>query len=304
MNGILIIDKPKGITSRDVVNKVINKFNTKKVGHTGTLDPLATGVLVVCIGKSTKLVNELTSTDKEYIASVKLGIKTDTLDSMGSVLFSEDVIKTKEEIKSVLNSFIGSYEQEVPMYSAVKINGKKLYEYAREGINIELPKRKVEIKEIELLDEVEYKDNKTLFKFRCVVSKGTYIRSLINDIAYKLDTIGIMTNLRRVRQGIFKIEDSVKLEDVTINNLKSIIDILPYKKVEITDNIRKKILNGAMVDNIYNTDTVLFMENNEAVALYKISNDKNKLKSYIMFKGGNLWHLLLWLLEWVADLED
>ena len=286
MNGILIIDKPKGITSRDVVNNVIKIFNTKKVGHTGTLDPLATGVLVVCVGKATKLVSELTSTDKEYIASVTLGIKTDTLDSMGSVLFSEDAIKAKEEIINVLNSFIGSYEQEVPIYSAVKINGKKLYEYAREGIDIELPKRKVEIKEIELLDDIEYKDNKTMFKFRCVVSKGTYIRSLINDIAYRLDTIGIMTNLRRTRQGNFKIEDSVKLEDLTINNLKSIIDTLPYKKVEITDDIRKKVLNGALVDNIYNEDTVLFIENNEAVALYKMSNDKNKLKSYIMFKGG------------------
>ena len=286
MNGILIIDKPKGITSRDVVNNVIKIFNTKKVGHTGTLDPLATGVLVVCVGKATKLVSELTSTDKEYIASVTLGIKTDTLDSMGSVLFSEDAIKAKEEIINVLNSFIGSYEQEVPIYSAVKINGKKLYEYAREGIDIELPKRKVEIKEIELLDDIEYKDNKTMFKFRCVVSKGTYIRSLINDIAYRLDTIGIMTNLRRTRQGNFKIEDSVKLEDLTINNLKSIIDTLPYKKVEITDDIRKKVLNGAMVDNIYNEDIVLFTLNNEAVALYKISNDKNKLKSYIMFKGG------------------
>ena len=154
MNGILIIDKPKGITSRDVVNNVIKIFNTKKVGHTGTLDPLATGVLVVCVGKATKLVSELTSTDKEYIASVTLGIKTDTLDSMGSVLFSEDAIKAKEEIINVLNSFIGSYEQEVPIYSAVKINGKKLYEYAREGIDIELPKRKVEIKEIELLDDI------------------------------------------------------------------------------------------------------------------------------------------------------
>ena len=286
MNGILIIDKPKGITSRDVVNNIIKVFNTKKVGHTGTLDPLATGVLVVCVGKATKLVNELTSTDKEYIASVKLGIKTDTLDSMGSVLFSEDAIKTKEEIINVLNSFKGSYEQEVPIYSAVKINGKKLYEYAREGTSIELPKRKVEIKEIELLDDIEYKDNKTMFKFRCVVSKGTYIRSLINDIAYRLDTIGIMTNLRRTRQGNFKIEDSVKLEDLTIKNLKSIIDTLPYKKVEITDDIRKKVLNGALVDNIYNEDTVLFIENNEAVALYKMSNDKNKLKSYIMFKGG------------------
>ena len=288
MNGILIIDKPKGITSRDVVNNVIKIFNTKKVGHTGTLDPLATGVLVVCVGKATKLVSELTSTDKEYIASVTLGIKTDTLDSMGSILFNEDAIKAKEEIKDVLNSFIGSYEQEVPIYSAVKINGRKLYEYAREGKEIELPKRNVEIKEIELLDDVEYNDNKTMFKFRCVVSKGTYIRSLINDIAYRLDTIGIMTNLRRTRQGNFKIEDSVKLEDLTINNLKSIIDTLPYKKVEITDDIRKKVLNGALVDNIYNEDTVLFIENNEAVALYKMSNDKNKLKSYIMFKGGNL----------------
>ena len=286
MNGILIIDKPKGITSRDVVNNVIKIFNTKKVGHTGTLDPLATGVLVVCVGKATKLVSELTSTDKEYIASVTLGIKTDTLDSMGSILFNEDAIKAKEEIKDVLNSFIGSYEQEVPIYSAVKINGRKLYEYAREGKEIELPKRNVEIKEIELLDDVEYNDNKTMFKFRCVVSKGTYIRSLINDIAYRLDTIGIMTNLRRTRQGNFKIEDSVKLEDLTINNLKSIIDTLPYKKVEITDDIRKKVLNGALVDNIYNEDTVLFIENNEAVALYKMSNDKNKLKSYIMFKGG------------------
>ena len=214
VNGILIIDKPKNITSRDVVNEVVKKFNIKKVGHTGTLDPLATGVLVICIGKATKLVNELTSTDKEYIASVTLGTKTDTLDSMGSILFEEEVSKTKEEIIDVLNSFKGSYEQEVPIYSAVKRNGKKLYEYAREGIDIELPKRTVEIKEIELINDVEYKNNKTMFKFKCTVSKGTYIRSLISDIADRLDTIGIMTNLRRIRQGSFKIEDSIKIEDI------------------------------------------------------------------------------------------
>ncbi len=286
MNGILIIDKPKGITSRDVVDKVVKKYNTKKVGHTGTLDPLATGVLVICVGRATKLVSELTSTEKEYIASVKLGVKTDTIDSMGSILFEEDSIKTKEEIENALNSFKGSYDQEVPIYSAVKINGKKLYEYAREGTKIELPKRKVEIKEIELIDNIEYKDNKTLFKFRCVVSKGTYIRSLINDIALRLDTIGIMTNLRRIRQGDFKIEDSIKLDDISDNSLRDIIDILPYKKIEITDDIRKKVLNGALIDNIYNEETILFIENNEAVALYKISKEKDKLKSYIMFKGG------------------
>ena len=288
MNGILIIDKPKNITSRDVVNEVVKKFNTKKVGHTGTLDPLATGVLVVCVGKATKLVNELTSTEKEYIASVCLGIKTDTLDSMGSVLFEEDVTKTKEEIIKVLNSFKGKYNQEVPIYSAVKIDGKKLYEYAREGINIDLPKREVEIKDIELIGDIEYKNNKTNFKFRCVVSKGTYIRSLINDIATELDTIGIMANLRRIRQGSFKIEDSIKLEDINTSNLKSILEILPYKKVELSDDIRKKEVNGALVDNIYNEDKILFIENNEAIALYKISDDKNKLKSYIMFKGGEL----------------
>ena len=286
MNGIFIIDKPKGITSRDVVNEIIKKVGTKKVGHTGTLDPLATGVLVVCVGKATKLVNELTSEDKEYIASVTLGIKTDTLDSMGSILFEEDVIKSKEEIIDVLNSFKGIYDQEVPIYSAVKINGKKLYEYAREGINIELPKREIEVKDIELIDNIEYKNNKTIFKFKCKVSKGTYIRSLINDIAAKLDTIGIMTNLRRIRQGDFKIEDSVKLDDININDLKNIIDILPYKKVELTDDIRKKVLNGALIDNIYNEDKILFIENNEVIALYKTIDDKSKLKSYIMFRGG------------------
>ena len=287
VNGILIVDKPKNITSRDVVNEVVKKFNIKKVGHTGTLDPLATGVLVICLGKATKLVNELTSTDKEYIASVTLGIKTDTLDSMGSILFEEEVSKTKEEIIDVLNSFKGSYEQEVPIYSAVKRNGKKLYEYAREGIDIELPKRTVEIKKIELIDDIEYKNNKTMFKFKCTVSKGTYIRSLINDIATRLDTIGIMTNLRRIRQGSFKIEDSIKIEDINENNIRSIIDVLPYKKIEITDDIRKKVVNGALVDNIYNEDKVLFTLENEAVALYKIcDSDKSKLKSYIMFKGG------------------
>jgi len=286
MNRILIIDKPKGITSRDVVNEVIKKLGTKKVGHTGTLDPLATGVLVVCVGKATKLVDELTSKDKEYIASVTLGIKTDTFDSMGSVLFEEDVVKTKEEIIDVLNSFKGKYDQEVPIYSAVKINGKKLYEYAREGIDIKLPKREVEIKNIELIGDIEYKNNKTMFKFKCKVSKGTYIRSLISDIATKLDTIGIMTNLRRISQGDFKIEDSVKLEDITTNDIKSIIDILPYKKIQISDDIRKKVLNGALIDNIYNEDKVLFIVDNEAIALYKITSDKDKLKSYIMFKGG------------------
>jgi len=287
MNGILIIDKAKGITSRDVVNNIVKKFHTKKVGHTGTLDPIATGVLIVCVGSATKLVDELTCNDKEYIASVELGTNTDTLDNTGKILSEERSIKTKEEIINVLNSFKGKYMQEVPIYSAVKINGKKLYEYARENIDIKLPKREVEIKNIELIDDIEHINNKTIFKFKCSVSKGTYIRSLIRDIADRLNTIGIMTNLRRTRQGKFKIEDALKIENISEKNLINILEVLDYKKIELTDNIRKQVLNGAIIENIYNRDEVLFIKDNEAIVLYKkYDKDSTKLKPYKMFKGG------------------
>jgi len=287
MNGILIIDKPKDITSRDVVNSVVKRFNTKKVGHTGTLDPIATGVLVVCVGSATKLVDELTSNDKEYIASVELGTLTDTLDNTGNIISEENCIKTKEDIINVLNSFKGKYMQEVPIYSAVKINGKKLYEYARENIDVELPKREVEISNIELVSDIEYKGNKTCFKFKCSVSKGTYIRSLIRDIATKLNTVGIMTDLRRIRQGKFDIKDSITIYNINENNLINIVDVLDYKKIELTSNKEKEVLNGAIIDNIYNNDEVLFIKDSEAIALYKkYDKDDKKLKPYKMFKGG------------------
>lgn len=284
MNGVVIVDKPKGMTSRDVVNIVSKKYSTKKVGHTGTLDPIATGVLVLCIGKATKLVSRLTSLEKEYIATVILGEGTDTLDITGNIIDDKICIKTQKEIEEVLKSFIGSYNQEVPKYSAVKINGKKLYEYAREDKNVILPKRIVHIKSIELLGDVTYKNNKTIFSFKCVVSKGTYIRSLIRDIAQRLNTVGIMSDLRRVKQGSFDIKNSVKLENLSNDDIISIRNILNVKKVKLTSDIRKKILNGAPVDNIYNEDEVLFVDEDE-IALYK-SKD-NKLISEIMFKGGN-----------------
>lgn len=287
MNGILIIDKPKDITSRDVVNSVVKKLHTKKVGHTGTLDPIATGVLVICVGNATKLVSDLTCNDKEYIASVCLGINTDTLDNTGNILVEENSIKTKEEIVNILDSIKGKYLQEVPSYSAVKINGKKLYEYARENIEVKLPKREVEIKSIELISDIEYTNNKTLFKFKCSVSKGTYIRSLIRDIASRLNTVGIMTDLRRVRQGKFKIDNAISLDDVCENRLIDIVDILDCKKVELDTNIEKQVLNGAIIDSIYNCDEVLFIKNSQAIALYrKYDKDNNKLRPYKMFKGG------------------
>ena len=286
-SGIILVDKEKNMTSFDVVNQISNLFGIKRVGHTGTLDPIATGVLVICVGSATKLVDELTSNDKEYIASVELGTLTDTLDNTGKILKEEIITKTKKEILDVLNSFKGKYLQEVPIYSAVKIKGKKLYEYARENIEIELPKREVEITDIELIETIEYKNNKTYFKFKCSVSKGTYIRSLIRDIANKLNTIGIMTDLRRIRQGKFKIEDSILLDNINRNSLINTIDILDYKKVELTSDIEKQVLNGAIINNIYNSDKVLFISNNEAIALYKkYDKDDKKLKPYKMFKGG------------------
>jgi len=279
MDGIIIVDKPKDYTSRDIVNIISKKLHTKKVGHTGTLDPNATGVLVLCIGKATKLVDLLTSTYKEYIAEVTLGIKTDTLDSMGIVLEKKDVSINNTDILKALDNFKGKYMQEVPLYSAVKINGMKLYEYARNDIHVELPKREVEIKEIELLNIAN-----NIFTFRTVVSKGTYIRSLVKDICTSLNTIGMMSNLRRVKQGTFDIKDAYTLDDILNDNFKimSIEDALSnIYKVDMNDELYKKVSNGVKLDNIYNKDMVLFKYNGTVVALYK--NDNNILKMYKMF---------------------
>ena len=280
MNGIAIINKKQGLTSRDVVNQISKKLNIKKVGHTGTLDPLATGVLVVCIGKATKLVDVLTDLDKEYEAGVCLGIETDTLDITGNVLREENVIKNEEEITNTLNSFVGEYDQEVPIYSAVKINGKKLYEYARENIPVELPKRKVKIHNISLTSDVIYKNNKVYFSFKVKVSKGTYIRSLIRDIADKLNTIGTMTSLVRTKQGHFDIRNSTDIDNLKIININECLK--NYFTVITDDKLYKLVTNGVKLKNLYNENIVFFKDkNNNPLALYKLED--NILKLWKMF---------------------
>ena len=282
MDGIIIIDKPKGYTSRDVVNVISKKFNTKKVGHTGTLDPLATGVLVVALGKATKLVDEITCYDKEYIASVKIGILTDTLDVTGKIIEAKKCVVKKEDLVKTINSFLGFYDQTVPIYSAVKVGGKKLYNYARENKDFSLPKRKVEVKKIELLEF-----NSETYKFKVSVSKGTYIRSLIKDINDKLGIIGVMTDLRRTKQGSFNIKDAYTLDDIENNNynLLSINDVLTdIKKVVIDDTLYKKIKNGSLINNCYNIDKIAFIYNDDLVAIYKTyEKDKKLMKPCKMF---------------------
>jgi tRNA pseudouridine55 synthase len=275
MNGIIVVNKEKNLTSRDVVNKICHIFNTKKVGHTGTLDPMATGVLVVALGSSLKIVDHITSLDKEYIAKVKLGINTDTLDVTGTTLETREANVTNEDIDRVLKEFPQDYDMEVPIYSAVKVNGKKLYEYARNNIPVELPHHQVKIYSLERISDI--KDNS--FYIKCHVSKGTYIRSLIRDICKNLNTVGVMEELERTGQGKFTIEESYTLDDIEKGNYKllNMIDVLDLPKVEIDNNeLLKKVTNGNKLEDIYNYPEFIFTHNHEVIAIYKQENDMVK----------------------------
>ncbi len=279
MNGILIVNKPTGYTSRDIVNIVGKILNTKKIGHTGTLDPLASGVLVLTTGRYTKLGELLTSYDKEYIAEIKLGIDTDTLDITGNILNKKDFAITKDDILNVFASFIGTYHMEVPKYSAIKINGKKLYEYARNNVEVELPVKDVQIYELELLDFYE-----DVIKFRCKVEKGTYVRSLIRDICKLLGTVGVMTNLVRIKQGPFSIDNAISLDDIKNDNyqLLNIKDVLPIKEYDLSFLEYQKVKNGNDI-TISNIDEyVLLKYNDDEIAIYKRQN--NFYKCYVMLK--------------------
>ena len=277
-SGVLVINKEKNMTSFDVVNKVSKILGIKRIGHTGTLDPLAEGVLVLTIGKATKISELLTSYEKEYVATIKVGVLTDTLDITGNVL-KEKKISKEINYKELCNSFEKKYMQEVPIYSAVKVNGKKLYEYARNNIDVELPKKEVNIKKIELLDS-----NNDSFSFKCLVSKGTYIRSLIRDMGLSINEYFTMTSLIRTKQGDFSINDAYTIKDIEDNKFKTIsIDkALSYPIIELDDTNYKQVSNGVMIDNSFNiVDKVIFKYNNRIIAIYEKNGEY--LKSFRNF---------------------
>lgn len=282
MNGIIIVNKPQDFTSRDVVNKIGGILKTKKIGHTGTLDPIATGVLVICVGNTTKLCEVLTSEYKEYIATIKLGIKTDTLDTTGTIIETKDFNITESQIKEVLTSFLGLSIQTTPIYSAVKVNGKRLYEYARENKQVELPTREINITNIEL---ISYHDDEIIFK--TTVSKGTYIRALIDDICKKLNTVGTMSSLVRTKQGNFTIEDSYTIEDIENGNYKLLTIEEALKDIEtihINKDIFNKVKNGSIIEKSFQDDIACLVYKNKIVAIYQTyHSDSTKAKPFKMF---------------------
>lgn len=265
MNGFILVNKKKNMTSRDVVNSLIKILNTKKIGHTGTLDPFAEGLLLVGVNKGLKVVKLLNYKDKEYIAKVKLGIKTDTLDITGNILEERKEDLNQEELVEVLQSFIGEYSYEVPIYSAIKVNGKKLYEYAREGKKVEIPIKDSYIYDIKLINIEE-----NSFTFSVKVSNGTYIRALVRDISKKLNKIMTLEELTRIKIDSLLLKDAYTLEDIKNNNFKllKINDLLNYKEVELSGYLEAKVLNGNKIKLKEKEDNILFIKETEEIAVY------------------------------------
>ena len=280
MNGIILIDKPKDYTSHNVV-AVIKKISNEKVGHTGTLDPNATGVLPLLIGKATGISKYLINHDKKYIATLKLGIKTDTADSEGNIIEEKKVPDLDiGVIQEALNKIVGKQEQVPPIYSAIKVNGKKLYEYARQGKKVEVQARKIEIYSTKL---VEFNKEEAEVVFEVACSKGTYIRTVCEKLSENLNTVGFMKNLRRTRVGDFDIQDTVKIEDIKNNpNLleKNIISLEKFfenkEKIELTDKELELFLNGVKLSKDYQNEIYRIYNNNTFIGLGIVENNKLK----------------------------
>lgn len=285
MDGIINIYKPAGMTSHDVVNKVRRIVGTKKVGHTGTLDPDAEGVLPICINRGTKVADMLTVSDKRYTATFKLGVTTDTLDISGTVLEERPVNVSEQQITETIKSFVGKIEQIPPMYSAIKVGGRKLCDLARKGIEVERRSRAVEIYEINVLG---VKDKCFTIDVKC--SKGTYIRTLGSDIGEKLGCGAVMTKLVRTQSSIFTIDNSVKLDNLTPENYSNHViladELFDCEKITVKDEILNKVLNGNAIkyDGVDGEEYKVYDESGRFLCLSRM--EEGMLKVEKMFYVG------------------
>ena len=293
MNGIIIINKHKGCTSHDIVYKVKKMFN-EKVGHTGTLDPMATGVLPLLIGKGTQCSKYLINHDKIYNVTLQLGEKTDTADSEGKVIETKEVKEKtlkKENIEKIFEKFKGKQEQIPPIYSAIKVNGKKLYEYARKGQEVEIKPRKIEIYNIELLN-INEKQKQIEFQVSC--SKGTYIRSLCEDIAQRLGTVGYMLELKRIQVGNFNIKEAITIEQLENNidnkefieeNFIQFEEIFKNKeKIELDDRKLRLFLNGVQLTMTCKDEIYRIYSNNKFIGIGIVKDNLLKRDVVILEK--------------------
>ena len=273
MQGLLLINKPKGLTSFGVVAKIKWLLHTKRVGHTGTLDPMATGVLPVLVGRSTVLCSHLLDANKEYVATVKLGITTDTLDITGNILSQNSVSVTGEKLLEVLNGFTGKQLQTPPMYSALKKDGVRLYDLARQGTEVEREAREIEIFELELL---EFSGDE--FKIRVLCSKGTYIRSFADDIGKTLGCGAVLTDLKRTKTAGFNLNECVDLDALTPENiidfLKSAeLAVLNYPEIKVSLKQAERFSNGGELS----LERLRFSEQPKDGEIYRIKNDERFL---------------------------
>jgi tRNA pseudouridine55 synthase len=287
MDGIIVVDKEKGLSSHQVVGIVRRLLNLKKVGHVGTLDPLATGVLVVCVGEATKLSPFLTSDDKEYVAEILIGEGSDTEDTEGTITDRLDVQSLDDQmVDDVLEGLVGTLKQLPPMYSAVKINGRKLYDYALHNQEVEREEREITIFDLKRVSPVMLSDGIATFSFRTKVSKGTYIRTLCVEIGKRLGYPALMKNLCRTRSGQFRLEVATSTENLRQGKFDMIpmLEALDLPKVEITLQNKKMIENGMMVkvETVgSNEPLIAFTENQKLVGIYERDN--------LHYKAVRLW---------------
>lgn len=265
VSGILFLDKPEGLTSRQVDNAFQKLFHTPKVGHLGTLDPFATGLLIIAVNSATKYLNFLPDEEKTYEATLCLGKATDTGDKTGQ--FTQEVAVPaldKVKVEEVLSSFLGQGMQVPPMTSAIKVDGTALYRLAHKGEEVARKARPITIHALELL-ELE----PTKIRFRCTVSKGTYVRVLGEDIAKALGTVGYLEQLRRTRVGTLRVEDAVSLDSATEKDLKNPSDYLTYPSIEVDEQLAKKVTNGAKLQLDSNESRIVLRFRGKALAIYE-----------------------------------
>lgn len=278
--GFLNINKPKGMTSHDVVSKVRKALGVKQVGHSGTLDPFATGVLPIAAGKATKLIEYLDD-DKEYLATVKFGANTTTYDLEGEITETFDVKVSEIDVINALKNFEGEISQKPPVYSAIKVNGKKLYDYARAGEDVEIKPRKVIIHNIDL---VEFNENEQVAKILVACSKGTYIRSIAYDLGKILNCGGYLIDLIRTKAGRFSVENSINLEDLTSDDIeKNLIyptEIIDIPTRELTLGEIQRVQHGMSINNnrYKNSDIVFLIYSGKIYAVGMVSNEKILVK--------------------------